>query len=76
LITLNDLVGFTELTDADVCAIVRHEHVTVLEAIRTGCRMMISEIEASLARLARLNVDVDVLRRKLPQKSSASAGRG
>jgi hypothetical protein len=37
---------------------------------------MISEIEASLARLARLNVDVDVPQRKLPQKSSASAGRG
>jgi hypothetical protein len=104
LITLNDLVGFTELTDADVRAIARHEHVTVLEAIRMGCRMMqssggqkavidflkddlqtasthgdrqmISEIEASLARLARMNVDVDVPRRKLPQKSTASAGRG
>ncbi len=104
MITLNDLVGFTELTDADVRAIARHEHVTVLEAIGMGCRMMqssggqkaiidflrddlqtasthgdrqmISEIEASLARLAQLNVDVDVPRRKLPQKSSASAGRG
>src|SRR3954466_11511326 len=40
LITLNDLVGFTELTDADVHAIARHEHVTVLEAICMGCRMM------------------------------------
>jgi hypothetical protein len=37
---MNDLAGFTELTDADARAIARHEHVTVLEAIRMGCRMM------------------------------------
>jgi hypothetical protein len=104
LITLNDLVGFTELTDADVHAIARHEHVTVLEAICMGCRMMqssggqkaiidflkddlqtassrgdrqlITEIEASLARLGRLNVKAGVPRRKLPQEAPASAGRG
>ena len=104
LITLNDLVGFTELTDADVRAIARHEHVTVLEAIRMGCRMMqssggqtaiidflkddlqtasthgdrqlISEIEASLARLERLNAVSGVPRRRWPNESPASAGRG
>jgi hypothetical protein len=103
LITLNDLVGFTELTDADVRAIARHEHVTVLEAIRMGCRMMqssggqtaiidflkddlqtasthgdrqlISEIEASLARLERLNAVAGVPRRRWPNESPASAGR-
>jgi hypothetical protein len=103
LITLNDLVGFTELTDADVRAIARHEHVTVLEAIRMGCRMMqssggqtaiidflkddlqtasthgdrqlISEIEASLARLERLNAVSGVPRRRWPNESPASAGR-
>ena len=104
MITLNDLVGFTELTEVDVRAIARHEHVTVLEAIRMGCRMMqssggqtaiinflkddlqtastqgdrqlISEIEASLARLGRLNVNAGVPRRKLPKESPTSAGRG
>jgi hypothetical protein len=104
LITLNDLVGFTELTDADVRAIARHEHVTVLEAIRMGCRMMqssggqtaiidflkddlqtasthgdrqlISEIEASLARLERLNAVADVPRHRWPNGSPTSARRG
>ena len=104
MITLNDLVGFTELTDADVRAIVRHEHVTVLEAIRMGRRMMqssggqaaiidflkddlrmasthgdrqlISEIEASLARLERLNAVAGVPRRRWSNESPASAGRG
>ena len=104
LITLNDLVGFTELTDTDVRAIARHEHVTALEAIRMGCRTMqssggqtaiidflkddlqtasthgdrqlISEIEASLARLERLNAVADVPQHRWPNGSPTSARRG
>jgi hypothetical protein len=36
VITLTDLIGFSDLTEAEVQAIVRHEHVTPLEAVFLG----------------------------------------
>jgi hypothetical protein len=40
VITLSDLIGFSDLTEAEVQAIARHEHVTPLGAVVLGCQLM------------------------------------
>ena len=40
VITLSDLIGFSDLTEAEVQAIARHEHVTPLGAVGLGCQLM------------------------------------
>jgi hypothetical protein len=40
VITLTDLIGFSDLTEAEVQAIARHEHVTPLEAVFLGGQLM------------------------------------
>src|SRR5688572_16463706 len=40
VITLTDLIGFSDLTEAEVQAIARHEHVTSLEAVFLGGQLM------------------------------------
>jgi hypothetical protein len=33
MITLNDVIGFSDLTETEVQTVARHEHVTPLEAV-------------------------------------------
>jgi hypothetical protein len=40
VITLSDLIGFSDLTEAEVQAIACHEHVTPLRAVVLGCQLM------------------------------------
>ena len=40
MIALSDLIGFSDLTEAEVQAIARHEHVTPLGAVALGSRLL------------------------------------
>ena len=40
MITVTDLIGFSDLTEAEVQAIARHEHVTLVEAAVLGGQLM------------------------------------
>ncbi len=40
MITLTDVIGFSDLTEAEVQTLARHEHVTPLEAVFLGCQLM------------------------------------
>jgi hypothetical protein len=40
MITLSDVIGFSDLTEMEVQTLARHEHVTPLEAVFLGCHLM------------------------------------
>ena len=62
MITLNDVIGFSDLTETEVQTVARHEHVTPLEAVLLGCRLMQSP-SGQRRILACLREDLEAARR-------------
>ena len=62
MITVTDLIGFSDLTEAEVQAIARHEHLTPLEALFLGCQLMQAPIGQTRI-LECLQADLDAARR-------------
>ncbi len=63
MISLTDVIGFSDLTETEVQTLARHEHVTPLEAVFLGCCLMQSP--AGQHRIVTcLQADLDAARRQ------------
>jgi len=62
MITLTDVIGFSDLTEVEVQTLARHEHVTPLEAVFLGCHLIQSP-SGQRRILTCLQEDLDAARR-------------